>query len=462
MERIANKEIKECQQFIQNNIEWIIKNMEICMNKKLLNKKWLIKKYKKEKLSCYKIGRLIGCSGTWVRRILLKYQIPINDRIYNKNKFLNNEAWLREKYLEKKLSSFRIAKITKCHPNSVIGALKRYNIKRRTGSYALLCNRKNDWLVLNKKSLDVINGSLLGDATINMRKNNGIITGTPFFSKGNINLDHVEYVAKLIFQKDWAKRIFHRPARPPMITKNGKRYSRSPIFEIRSFSHKELLPIFNKWYKTARNKDNQKIIPDDLKINGTVLLNWFMDDGSAIIHHHKRKNKKYNNENLYISLATNGFYKKDVAKLIQKINKGLGLKGTLTRSKYGFGYSIVFPENQVDKFYRIIGNCPVKSMQYKWIDINLLRKPKHNDKRWENTFIKLRTFIAKNKRFPSKKASNSKNEIRLSKWVTNQKMVQRGVIKSALFNQYRVGRLETLPRWEWDKTKERGIYVEHR
>ena len=429
------------------------------MNNKLLNKEWLTKKHKKEQLSCDKIGKLVGCSSAWVRKLLIKYNIPTNDKIYNRNKFLNNEIWLRKKYLEEKLSSFKIAKIAECHPNSVIGALKKYCIKRRSGSYALLCDAENDWLVLNKKSLDVINGSLLGDATINMRKNDrGIVTGTPFFSKGNIGLDHIEYVARLIFRKDWEKRIFHRPKRPPFIAKNGKIYNRSPIFEIKSFSHKELLPIFNKWYETAKDKDNQKIIPDDLKINKTVLLHWFMDDGSAIIHHHNNKSK---NENLYISLATNGFYKKDVVKLIQKVYEELGLKGTLMGSKHGFGYTIVFPENQVDKLYKIIGPCPVKSMQYKWIDIKSLRKLKLNDQRWEDTFVKLESFIRRNKRYPSSKKSGSKNKIQLYKWMTNQKMTRKGIIKTALFSQYRIGKLESLLNWRWNKTKGKDIYVEH-
>lgn len=127
------------------------------MNKMLLNKKWLTKKYKKEKLSCYKIGKLVDCSATWVRNILIKYKISPNDKVYNRNRFLNNKKWLIKKYIKEKLSSFKIAKIIKCHNGSVIGALKRYNIKRRNGSYALLCNVEDDFLILTKKSMDVIN-----------------------------------------------------------------------------------------------------------------------------------------------------------------------------------------------------------------------------------------------------------------------------------------------------------------
>ena len=81
------------------------------------------------------------------------------------------------------------------------------------------------------------------------------------------------------------------------------------VFSLHTDVHDNLTEMYRKWY--PESNEYVKLVPKDFELTPISLLHWFMDDGCAIIHHHNRKNKKYNNENLYISLATNGFYKKD-------------------------------------------------------------------------------------------------------------------------------------------------------
>lgn len=329
------------------------------MNK--VDKEWLSHKYVSEKLSCGKIGKIVGCSGSWIRKLLIKFDIPINDRIYGRNILLNDASWLKRKYIDEKLSISKIAKKAQCSSGGVKSALNRFDIPRRSKSEGHICSREDDGIILDGEALEIINGGLLGDATIAKSKKNGVPVGNPHFSKTNINYDHIEFVAGKIFKINPINRISP--------TKSyGNQY-----FRITSLSHNELNSLYDQWYEENIGI-NQKIIPETLQITPTVLLHWFLDDGCASLVYKKYPNPQNNIWSLRVFFCTNGFREKDLDRLIEKIYDGVKIRLSKRRSHGGFGYILCVSEIDLEKFYKIIGKCPVKSLEYKWKYDELLKR----------------------------------------------------------------------------------------
>lgn len=95
-----------------------------------------------------------------------------------------------------------------------------------------------------------------------------------------------------------------------------------------SISHKRW---YKKWYDIdSYNKHYwhldedgeyfvwRKIVPDDISLTPECVLNWYLGDGSIVLH-----NKKYINycNSYIIQLATNGFSKYDIEYLINILNE---------------------------------------------------------------------------------------------------------------------------------------------
>lgn len=335
------------------------------MNFKNLNKEWLEQKYVKEKLSCSSIGVLLGVSGERIRRKIKSFLIPINDRIYNRNVYLCDKEWLVKHYIHDKLSINEIARLAKCNYGGAKSALERFSIPRRSKSEGLICKRKGDGLAINEQSIEVIIGSLLGDASVCRDKKNGIPLGNPFFTKTNIHKDHVHLVAQNIFSVNWADRVFY--VKPK---KFGKYFSQKS-YCVRSLRTKDLWDLYKKWYIEKAHGVSFKIVPRDIKITPIVLLHWFMDDGYSSFWHKKYKNKKHNKHKILVELCTDNFIEKDVDFLVQKLYDDLRIRAYKRKRKKRksdgqTSFSITISELDTEKFFEIIGESPCKSMEYKW------------------------------------------------------------------------------------------------
>ena len=334
----------------------------------LNNKEWLYEYYVTKKMSLQQISEIVGCSSFNVRQYLKKYNINLRDKIEArkliqpisfKYNLLNNKDWLHQKYIIEKYGTKKITKLAGAKtPNSARQALLRNNIDVRNVSDGLTCNREEDGFILN---IPVIDGSLLGDAGLGIynRKSN---ISNPYFYKKNIGRDHIQYVYDQIFNKDIVeikKEIYQKP--------NDKRFKKDiyTSFSIRSLSHKELKPLYKKWY--PKSNDYKKIIPEDVDISPLSLLNWFLDDGTS---YQRRKNSK--TKQISITLCTDCFTKDNQQMIVDKINKEYGkickvfLYNYKYRGEHRQRYRIKVSQSQSLLFYDIIGGCPVPSMEYKW------------------------------------------------------------------------------------------------
>ena len=260
---------------------------------------------------------------------------------------LNNKEWLVQKYIAEKLSTKKICILSGAKtPNSVRQALMKYGIQLRSVSDGLTCNREDDGFVLD---LEVINGCLLGDGFL-IKYNKKSDMSYPYFAKRNINKDHILYVSSLIFNKNFEER-----------TKECKEHdifgNELNVFSLRSYSHKELLPLYKRWYPEWNNY--KKVIPDDIKITSKVLLHWFLDDGSSY-------SRKRNTKQICIVLCSESFSRESQELFSEKIFKEFSIKCSVRRTQCGTGWRTFVRQKYAGLFYEIIGPSPVPSLAYKW------------------------------------------------------------------------------------------------
>ncbi|MHA1468937.1 MAG: hypothetical protein ACTSSP_00095, partial [Candidatus Asgardarchaeia archaeon] len=336
--------------------------------KELESREWLCQKYIEETQSSKQMAKLIGCDSGNVIRALRKFDIKIRDnreaRRYVVSKsfyyeLLNDKEWLEQKYVEEKCSTRNITKLCGAKtPNSARQSLLRHNINVRNISEGLTCNREEDGFIFN---IPVIEGSLLGDAGLGVynRKSN---ISNPRFYKKNIGKDHIEYVYKQIFNKNRMK-IKKEISFPSK--KWGFKKEFYTAYSIRSLSHKELKPLYRKWYPEWNNY--KKVIPEDIDISPVSLLNWFMDDGTS---YQRRKNSS--TKQVVIILCSECFTKDNQQMIVEKIDKEYGKICKVFPYSYKYKgeyykrHRIRVYQSQSSLFYDIIGSCPVPSMEYKW------------------------------------------------------------------------------------------------
>lgn len=258
---------------------------------------------------------------------------------------LNNTKWLYKKYIEEGLSTRKIAELLSIKTcNSVRQALIRNDIPVRTVSDGLTLNRKNNFFIYDDKTKQVINGSLLGDGSLTVY-NKHSEKSYPYFHKTNKYLDHIEFVAKLIFGKRFQDKIS---------TKNDKRFD-IEYYTLRSLSQKILKPEYDKWYPESNGY--KKLVPRDLILTPATILHWFMDDGCC--YYRKQRNS------YIVIFCSESFSKEDNLFLVEQLCS-MGIKSTLRKINSGTGWRIRVSETSVPEFYKIIGECPVESLKYKW------------------------------------------------------------------------------------------------
>jgi len=246
-----------------------------------------------------------------------------------------DKVWLKNKYWNEELSTYKIAKLCEVYQPTIYKWLIRFNIPLRSHSEAIHLGRVNH-CNLSKNAIEWINGELLGDGCL--------YSYSSYSASFRYTSKHKEYIEYI---RDTLKSFG--------IKQSGKIYGRHHIdrgmncysYRYSSLEYEELLPIRRKWYP-----NNRKIIPKDFKINPITLRQHFIGDG--YLQHNEGRRPR-------IELATNGFSISDVNWLVQELIK-LGFKATRWASHNSIGISVC----STKAFLNYIGKCPVKCYQYKW------------------------------------------------------------------------------------------------
>ena len=390
---------------------------------------WLRSKYEQEHLTTAEIAALIGCSKDGVRVALLRYKIELRlnneslklrhkreGRKSRKYQQLNDEQWLRQKYLEEKLTCLDIRRLVKADQTvTIVDALSNFGINRREDDPAgnnlskpLPPELKDEtWLIAqhyeNGKTIgqiahilevgretvskafkelsishvleqmrsrrellwdcDLIDGGLLGDAWLDCGENYpntsvALVRTNKFF-------DHVYWNAEQL-----GKDIDTGDIRPTQITKEGKRLR---YWTYSTASQEQLHKEYSRWYK-----NNIKIVPPDVTISEKSLLAWFMDDGSTsyrvrddgIVRDGTTKGSKGSLlvKQVRLVFCSESFTKEEQQFLCNQFNAKFDLEMRLRPYTDGTGYRIHIPQSKTDHFFNTIGPCPteIPSLAYKW------------------------------------------------------------------------------------------------
>lgn len=100
--------------------------------KELNSPKWLKQKYWEEELTTIEIGNLLGCDAATILNYLKKFDIPRRKPgLHGKHEQYRNKKWLWEQYIEKELSSGKIANRIGCDRATVCRWLNKFNIPKR-------------------------------------------------------------------------------------------------------------------------------------------------------------------------------------------------------------------------------------------------------------------------------------------------------------------------------------------
>ena len=248
-----------------------------------------------------------------------------------------DKEYLHNIYSIEKQNILTVSKILNVGRSTIYRRLKEYKIPIRNQGLSHHLTSKYFGFKLTKKSIDFINGELLGDGNISQ------------FSKYTANYLHSSKYKKYC---EWLISEFKKFG-----VKSGKIYKRTHILEHKicfsySFmtrSYEELLEFRETWYP-----DGKKVIPKDLKLTPLTCRQWYIGDGSL-----KKKSK-------YIRLAVCGFSLDDINLLVRKLEEINIPSHYLNNS---INKEIIIGRKDSINFLNYIGKCPeeIKDVYgYKW------------------------------------------------------------------------------------------------
>lgn len=243
-----------------------------------------------------------------------------------------NKEWLRRKYIDEKLSTYKIAKICNVGDEPIRLYLHRYNIPIRSKGEAehLASGNHCD---LSPEAIEWINGELLGDGCI--RSQSKYSANFTYTSKYP---EYIEYVSNTL-------KLFGIEQAGKIKEEYSVKYD-CYTYHYNSRCYVELLHIHEQWYSQKK-----KIIPRDLELTPLTLRQHYIGDGSL---------RKQAARTPFIKLCTYGFTISDVEYFISKLIKlGINAKRSARNAVRISSYS-------TKDFLSYIGVCPVECYQYKW------------------------------------------------------------------------------------------------
>lgn len=211
---------------------------------------------------------------------------------------------------------------------------------------------------------DVIIGELLGDGSIYP---SGTTSGG--FTYSTSRKKYLEWLYLQIFKKSGID-IMNEGIKESIIKpkKGFSQINDSISYKARTLSYLQFGEFRKKWYP-----DGEKIVPDDINITPTILLHWYLGDGSIHkkIGHHKTRGK-YAYIYKYVRFHTNGFSYDQCQMLTNKLNDlgfDFGVKKHNSRGMISYQLGLNKPSIYNQKFFDFMGDCPdfIKDIyDYKW------------------------------------------------------------------------------------------------
>lgn len=188
--------------------------------------------------------------------------------------------------------------------------------------------RKRQTLWVQPRQLEILKGSILGDAFV-----------APL---GKIQIEHsTKQLEYLMWKYQALASITYgsMPVRVPRYNRLVKKHYESIRFWTRQFFR----PLRSQFYDNKR-----KIFPSDLKLTPLMMAVWYMDDG-----HYEVKKKR-------CILATDQFDQESMARIQSALWKEFSIETILWKSG-----KLAFPQRSAQQLFLVIRSYIVPTMSYK-------------------------------------------------------------------------------------------------
>ncbi len=246
------------------------------------------------------------------------------------NKLWKDKDWLYQKYVVEKLNQTEMAKLVGVASSTIRKHLIKNDIPIRSLSETLFLCRKNPPITISDEMMEFIQGNVLGDGGIFSVSDKKNIQRTASYAHSSKYLDMLLYLRD-VFEKNGIESMGN-------INRFVHKRNRAIYYQYWTKHYEELLAIRNYMYK-----DGKKIIPKDLEFTPTIVLHWYIGDGSLNKYKHNKS----------ITICTQGFSVEDVDFAVKKFNK-IGLHCTRQPSCN----SISFAMKSTGDFLDFVGPCP--------------------------------------------------------------------------------------------------------
>jgi len=165
-----------------------------------------------------------------------------------------NKKWLEEKYVDEGLFGTEIAEMCGVHPTTIYNWLRKFDIPVQQRG------KRPNHVELTDELCEFLDGLLLGDGNIHPRH-----AGAAYQHRDS-NIEYLEWLSDKLeeFGLERSGEIYEYEQRG------------LPDGHYKTKDYIELNEFYRRWY----DDDGKKTIPEDLDLTPTVLMNWYVGDGS--------------------------------------------------------------------------------------------------------------------------------------------------------------------------------------
>lgn len=216
-----------------------------------------------------------------------------------------------------------------------------YKINRKCTSRYDLTNLEEAWPFKDTTIIEIIYGSLLGDAHAEKRLQ-GKGTRITFYQEGSHN-DYLLYLHSLI-----ANLGFCNTNIPKIYTRLGKKGKIRKYIRFSTWTYTQFNYIYNAWYS-----NNVKILPNNLSnyLTPLALSIWIMNDGCKI--------------NNSLKLATNNFTLNENEYLIYLLKSKYNINASIHKTGVKDQFNIYIFVDSMPTLVKLIKPYIIPSMKYK-------------------------------------------------------------------------------------------------
>ena len=241
----------------------------------------------------------------------------------NMKKLYQDCDWLCARYRDDRLSCSKIGALVGVDQKTIFNWLVFFGIGRRNQG------APHNYVEITENLSEFIDGWLLSDLCVFTQKNNTKSAKIQGSFKHRGIAESISNSLSL-FGVEQAGCISEHTT----IEMNNRQF-----FSYQSRYYCDLLDVRNKWY----NSDRKKIVPRDIILTPSTVMNWYLGDGSLKAKKRVRPN---------ITLSTYGFTKDCVKFLVLQLRR-IGIESTRVKDN-----SIYIGVNATEYFLDYLGPCP--------------------------------------------------------------------------------------------------------